>query len=205
MSGDLEVQAFLVFSLILGGLIAILLLFLFLGWKREVIRGNRSPYANAVMQFGSDIAKSLQKHINACLDEYPEVDNPQIDFSKAALCPVTGRIFTNCVVRGKTISLDWTFIQKRFQGTFLSWGILSEEEKGVIRVLHSSLEGFQMENSSALARPERVEKEFALLSPGPLYIDRKTNILMGWKLVPGTSFEILIVQRPLFQSLDDTL
>lgn len=202
---DLESQAFLVFGLIVGGLLAILLLFLFLGWKREVIHGNRCPYTNGVMQFGVDIARSLQTHINAFVHEFPEEDNPEIDFSKAALSPMTGRIFPDCVVNGKKIVLDWSFLQKRCPGSFLSWGAFSEEEKGVLRLLHPSLEGFQTEQSSSMPRPERVEREYALLSPGPLYVERNTKIVVGWKRVPGTSFEVLIVQRPLFQSIEETL
>lgn len=203
--GDFETQAFLVFGLIVGGLLAILLLFLFLGWKREVLHGTRCPYTNAVMQFGIDIAKSLQVHINAFVHEFSEEDNPEIDFSKAALSPLTGRIFSDCVAHGNKIELDWSFLQKRFPGSFLSWGALSEEEKGIFRLLHPSLEGFQTEQSSSMPKPERVEREYALLSPGPLYVDRATKIVVGWKRVPGTSFEVLIVQRPVFQSIEETL
>lgn len=211
MSGDLVNQAFIVFGSIVGILIGVLLLFLFLGWKRQVVHGNRSPYTQAIMQFGVDIARSLQKQVNSFLEEFPEEDNPQIDFTKAALCPVTGRIFTKCVTRGVKIDLDWSFLHKRFPGTkempssFVSWGALSEEERGELRVIHPSLEGFQIEQSSPYPRPERIDREFALLSPGPLYVEKATHILVGWKRVPGTSFEVLIVQRPLFQSLDETL
>lgn len=202
---ELETQAYLIFALVVGGLIAILILFLFLGWKREVVHGNRSPYSNSIMQFGMDIARSLQKQVNEFLDEFPEEDNPQIDFTKAALCPVTGRIFTNCVVRSGKIVLDWTFLEKRLKGNFISWGALPETEQVEIRLLHPTMEGFQTEQSSTLAKPERVEREYALLAPGPLYVDRNTKIVMGWKRVPGTTFEVLIVQRPLFQSLEETL
>lgn len=205
MLSSLESQAFLVFGLIVGGLVVILLLFLFLGWKREIVHGSRCPYTQEVMQFGVDIAKSLQAHINAYIQNFASEDNPEIDFTKAALSPFVGRIFPTCVMKGSRVVLDWTFLQKRFSGKFVSWGSLSEEEKGIIRVLHSSLDGFQTEQSSSRVRPESVEREFALLSPGPLYVDRDTKIVMGWKRVPGTSFEILVVQRPLFQSLEETL
>ena len=32
--------------------------------------------------------------------------------------------------------------------------------------------------------------------PGPLYVDIETKVLLGWKVVPGTDLEVLIVQKP---------
>lgn len=153
-----------------------------------------------------DVAKSIQSYVNAFIAEepYPN-DNPQIDFSEAAICNETGRIFSNCVAQNARISLDWSFLQKRCQGTYVSWGSLSEHEQAVIKLLHGALDGFQTAASSTKLRPESVEREYALLAPGPLYVDRKTKIVIGWKKVPGTYFEVLIVQRPLYESIDDTL
>ncbi len=157
------------------------------------------------MRLGIDIAQSIQDYVNQFLIEESSPDNPLIDFTTAAICSETGRIFTNCVTNRGQILISWDFLQKRLPGTYVSWGILSEHEKAVIRLLHAAVDGFQVDHSSKKIYPSSVEPEFALLSPGPLYIDRRTKILIGWKKVHGTHFEVLFVQRPLYQSIDDTL
>jgi hypothetical protein len=189
----------------LVGVIFVLFSLLWVGWKEESIRGDRCPYTNAPMLLGIDIAKTIAKMVNVFLAEHPSEDNPPINFEMAAYCSETGRIFPNCVTSSEKIRLSWDFISARASGTFVSWGSISEEERGVVRLLHDSLEGFQTEKSSMRLKPQDVEEEYARLSPGPLYIDRRTRILMGWKRVPGTRFEVLIVQRPKFQSLEETL
>lgn len=184
----------------------VLFLLLQLNWKREFRRGDLSLYSKQPMRLGLDVARSLAAHVNAFLVEQPsQSDNPPIDFDRAAYCPITGRIFPLSVTSGEQVVLSWDFIPKRIKGTFVSWGSLSEEERGVARLLHESLDGFQTEHSSLRPRPQDVEEEFALLSPGPLYIDRQTKIVVGWKTVPGTYFEVLVVQRPRFQSMEETL
>lgn len=205
MQPSIEAQGILTLLIILSALLGTLALFLLLGFRKTVLHGNTSPYSGAVMQFGQDLAQSLQRHINEFLREFSSLENPEIDFTQAAICPITGRVFSNCVVKGKKISLDWTFLKKRFPGQYVSWGALPEDEKGMLRILHVSLDGFQTEQSSCNVRPEKIEREFALLSPGPLYIDRLTKVAMGWQRVPGTSFEVLIVQKPLYHSFDETL
>jgi hypothetical protein len=196
-----------IFALIatLAGVLFVLFSLLWVGWKEEAIRGDRSPYAKCPMRLGVDIAKTIARMVNVFLAEYPPEDNPQINFEMAAYCSETGRIFSNCVTSSEKIRLSWEFLSARTSGTFISWGAISKEEQGVIKLLHDSLEGFQLEKSSARIRPQDVEEEYARLSPGPLYVDRRTRILMGWKKVPGTRFEVLIVQRPKYQSLEDTL
>ena len=189
----------------LAGVIFILFSLLWIGWKEESIRGDRSPYSKSPMLLGMDIARTMANMVNAFLAEHPAEDNPKINFELASYCSETGRIFPNCVTSSERIHLSWDFLSARASGTFVSWGSLSEEERGVIKLLHDSLEGFQTEKSSKKLRPQDVEEEYVKLSPGPLYIDRRTRVLMGWKRVPGTRFEVLIVQRPKFQSLEDTL
>ena len=190
------------FLLFIFFLLALLVLF---NWKREGIRGNVCPYCRKPMRLGIDVAFSMRSYVNAFLEEQPQLDNPQIDFSKAAYCSETGRIFTECVSTLERISLSWDFIQRKCSGKYISWGALSEDEKSIYKILHGSIEGFQTEESSHLLRPECVEPLFSTISPGPLYIDRETKILVGWKKVPGTYFEVLVVQHPQFQTLEETL
>jgi hypothetical protein len=185
--------------------LSILVSFAWFGWKKEIRRGDTCPYTKEPMRLGMDIANSLTVYVNAFLQEQQKMDNPPIDFSKAAYCPKTGRIFTDCVSGGDQIYLGWDFLHKRCKGTFVSWGSLSEEEQGVLKLLHESVDEFQTEKSSKRLRLEEVEEEFAELAPGPLYVDRRERTLMGWKKVPGTYFEVLVVQRPKFQSVEETL
>jgi hypothetical protein len=203
---ELGVRTIFVMLFSFASILFIMFSLLWLSWKREFRRGDVCPYTKKPMRLGLDVARSLAAQVNAFVEELPQPDNPPIDFDRAAHCPITGRIFPLCVsTTGEQIFLSWDFISKRTKGTFVSWGSLSEEERGVVKLLHNSLEGFQTEQSSLRPRPQDVEEEYALLSPGPLYIDRQAKVIMGWKKVPGTYFEVLVVQHPVFQSLEETL
>ncbi len=202
---DLGFQTIVVVIASFVAILMILFSLLWFSWKKEGVHGGTCPYCGQPMRFGMDVAKSIVGMVNAFLAEQPQPDNPKIDFYRAACCPSSGRIFPNCVSSNEQISLSWDFLKQRCEGTFVSWGALSEEQRGIVKLLHGSLEGFQTEHCSSRLRPEEIEKECASLSPGPLYIDRMTNVVMGWKKVPGTYFEVLVVQRPRFQSLEETL
>lgn len=195
------IVVFFSFFTILG----ILFLLLWVGWKKEGRRGDTCPYTHEPMRLGCDVAASLAAYVNAFLQEQQKPDNPDIDFGYAAYCPKTGRIFPHCVQAGEQVSLSWDFLKQRYKGAFVSWGSLSEEERGILKLLHEYIEEFQIEKSSPEFRPEKIEEEYALLSPGPLYVDKATKVLMGWKKVPGTYFEVLVVQKPKFQSIEETL
>jgi hypothetical protein len=93
--------------------------------------------------------------------------------------------------------VDWTFLQKRYPGHWVSWGSLSKEQQEAIRDVHESLGKFQTQESSPTPAPRAVEPEYAYTKPGPLYVDLETKILLGWQVVPGTDFEVLIVQKPI--------
>jgi hypothetical protein len=208
MSAPIEQQGVEAIGVIIASLVAILGLLSFLlwfGWKKEKVRGSVCPYCRETMSLGIDVARSISCMVDAFMQEQPQPDNPKIDFMTAAYCPTSGRIFPNCVGPHEQILLSWDFLNKRYKGTYVSWGSLSEEERGVLKLLHGSLEGYQTETSSKRLRPEDVEEEFTSLAPGPLYVDRKERVVIGWKKVPGTHFEVLIVQRPRFQSLEETL
>ena len=187
------------------GILIILISLLWIGWKKEGRRGDTCPYTRESMRLGCDVAASLAAHVNAYLQEQQKPDNPDIDFGCAAFCPKTGRIFPHCVQAGEQISLSWDFIRRQYKGSFVSWGSLSEEERGIVKLLHEYVEEFQTEQSSPMLRPEEIEEEYAFLAPGPLYIDKATKVLVGWKKVPGTYFEVLVVQKPKFQSIEETL
>jgi hypothetical protein len=175
-------------------------------WRKEGVRGDLCLYSGRPMRLGVDIARSMADYINEFLKTLPNAsDNPPIDMTKAAFCPVTGRIFPDCVSSSERINLGWDFLSKRCPGTFVSWGSLPEHERGELKLLHSSFDGFQTEKSSPLPRPQNIDEQYALLAPGPLYVDRVKKVVIGWKKVPGTYFEVLVVQRPVFQSIEETL
>jgi hypothetical protein len=203
--GPIDVPAILFLIAIFVVIVAVLFSLVWVGWKREAVRGHVCPYCGAKMQLGIDVARSVAGMVNSFLDVQPSNGNPAIDFAKAAYCPRTGRIFPNCVTTSEQVTVSWNFLQERCPGTYVSWGSLSEEERGVLKILHDSFDGFQTEKSSVHSRPEDVEEEVSSLSPGPLYVDRQQKILLGWKKVPGTYFEVLVVQNPRFQTLEETL
>ena len=122
--------------------------------------------------------------------------NRMFDFNKAVIGRLTGRIFPDALSWHGAISVKWDFLQKRFPGEFVSWGSLTEEQQLMIMDKHSSLEGFQTEFSSSRPSPRAIEPEYAYKKPGPLYVDIDTGVLLGWKCVPKTDLEVLIVQKP---------
>ncbi len=178
---------------------------LWFGWWVSKKKGSFSPYSKMPMLLGLDVAPSMQRHVNDFLLSHPQPENSPIDFETASFCSETGRIFPGTVFRGMFVKLDWNFLQKRFPGNYVSWGSLSELEQGTIRLLHDSLSGYQTESSSPNSRPQEIDTHLAHMKPGPLYVDRISKVLLGWKEVPGTEFEVLIVQRPIYDSVDDTL
>src|SRR5262249_24979434 len=130
------------------------------------------------------------------LYEMHQYDNRLFEIKKAALCRETGRIFPDAVTWYDTIKVDWSFIQKRHPGTYVSWGSLSDAQKNSIRAIHESLEGFQTMDSSLNPSPRMVEAKYVFEKPGPLYVDIERGVLVGWQCVPDTELEVLIVQKP---------
>lgn len=191
------------------GVMAGLLGLLMIGWKRRNAFDIGSPYSKEPLIYGGDIAKTLEGFIQDFLLTQPQPDNPPIDMMTAVICRTTGRIFPNAVgVKrgGNAVRLGWNFIEKSAAGNYVSWGALSELEQTKIKLLHGGeLEGYQLEESSKRLLPKDAEEYFKLASPGPLYVDRMNATLVGWKKVPGTHFEVVIVQRPKYKSIDETL
>lgn len=155
-----------------------------------------SPYTKFPLRMAMDLSHESKERVLRFLFEMHQYDNPMFDFEKAALCRETGRIFPNVVTWNGTIKIDWTFLNKRYPGNYVSWGSLSDYQQEMIRSTHHTLEGFQTEFSSRESAPSRIEPDYALTSPGPLYVDLDSRVLLGWKSVPLTDLEVLIVQKP---------
>lgn len=155
-----------------------------------------SPYTGQPLRRATTLSLYSRELVLKYLYSLHQYDNRVFDFEYAAICRETGRIFPNVVTWYDMIHVDWSFIQKRFPGQFVSWGSLSDEQQQALRSSHHSLEGFQTEFSSRTPSPRLVEKEYIFMKPGPLYVDIESKVLLGWKIVPETELEVLIIQRP---------
>lgn len=196
ITGEIAVVAFLAAILLSIGIMIGLLV---LGWWVVKRQGSVSPYTGKPMHLGEDIARSAIREIEDLLHRLDPIDNPPFDMRFAAICPQTGRIFPDCVNRFGVIRLNWNFLQKRYSGKWVSWGSLNLIQQAEVRSAHDSLEGFQTDVSCTSPFPKDIDRFHAMAKPGPLYVDLATKNLMGWKCVPGTTLEVLVVQRPYYQ------
>lgn len=155
-----------------------------------------SPYTKMPLRRASDLSYDTKERVLRYLFDLHQYDNPMFDFEKASLCRETGRLFPNTVTWYGTIVVDWTFINKRYPGNYVSWGSLSDYQKEIVNAAHYSLDGFQTQYSSTHSAPSQIEPFYATSVPGPLYVDLDTKVLLGWKSVPMTDLEVLIVQKP---------
>lgn len=155
------------------------------------------PYTNYPLRKAFDIHYLTKGKVLRYLFDMHDYYNRMFDFNQAAIERLTGRIFPNALNWYGAIRVKWDFLQKRYPGEFVSWGSLTEEQQLFIIDKHSSLEGFQTEFSSSRSSPRAIEPEYTYKKPGPLYVDVDTSVLLGWKCVPGTDLEVLIVQKPV--------
>jgi hypothetical protein len=176
---------------------AFLSLLFWIGWRISQRSQAVSPYTGLPLRRMTEVSYYSAERILRYLHNLHQYDNRIFKLRKAAFCRETGRIFQDCVTIFDTIQLDWTFLHKRYPGNWISWGSLTKDQQDAIREAHSSLDRFQTLESSPTPAPRAIETEFAYTKPGPLYVDLDTKILLGWQVVPGTDFELLIVQKPI--------
>jgi hypothetical protein len=192
---DTSLWVFLLAVGILATFVLIVAGFWFSHWFTHHSRGI-SPYTGLPLRRATELPYYSAEKVLRYLHDYKQYDNRIFKLSRAAFCRETGRIFTNCVTWFDTVNVDWTFLQKRYPGHYVSWGSLNPDQKKAVEEAHETLEGFQTEFSSPASSPRAIEPEYAYSKPGPLYVDVETKILLGWKIVPGTDLEVLIVQKP---------
>jgi hypothetical protein len=169
----------------------------FLSWWMRRKEVSLSPYTGVPLRRATSLSYFSMERVLRFLYQMQQYDNRIFEFKKAAICRETGRIFPNCVTWYDTIKVDWSFIQKHYPGTYVSWGSLTEQQKDYIRRTHDSLDGYQTAFSSPTPSPRQVEPQYAFEKPGPLYVDLQANVLVGWQCVPDTELEVLIVQKPI--------
>jgi len=156
-----------------------------------------SPYSRLPLRFASELSYYSSEKVLRLLYNMHQYDNRIFDLRHAALCRETGRIFPNAVTWYGKIDIDWTFLQKRYPGKYVSWGSLTIDQQDSILNSHDGVDGFQVDFSSPYPQPRVIEAKYALASPGPLYVDIETKVLLGWKEVPDTDLEVLVVQKPV--------
>lgn len=193
---EISSSTVLLFSLAILGTFFLLFAVFWFGWRYSHRESTLSPYSGMPLRRGADLSYYNVERVLRYLYELQDYNNRLFDLRYSAVCRETGRIFQDALSWFDMINVDWSFLQKRKKGNYVSWGSLSANQKEHIKKIHISLEGFQTELSSKNPLPKAIEPQFAMAKPGPLYVDVDTYVLIGWKLVPGTELEVLIVQTP---------
>lgn len=157
-----------------------------------------SPYSRLPLRSAADLSYDASLSLLKFMYNLHQYDNRIFSLRNSALCRETGRIFPNARTWYGKVYVDWTFLQKRYPGKYVSWGSLTAEQQGLVRNAHDSLEGFQTDFSSPNPQPRAIAAKYAFAKPGPLYVDLDTKVLLGWKEVPDTDLEVLIVQKPAY-------
>lgn len=180
---------------ILFTFLLLIVAFWFVWWFTERSQG-LSPYTGLTLRPANQLSYYAKERVLRFLHDFHQYDNRTFSLSRAAFCRETGRIFPNCITWFDTIRLDWSFLQKRYPGSYVSWGSLNQSQQEMIRRAHHTLEGFQTAISCPDPAPRAIDPAYIYTKPGPLYVDIDTKVLVGWKIVPETSLEVLIVQQP---------
>lgn len=190
--------SFWAISLALAIVVVFFILFvsLWVGWWLSDRIYGVSPYTGLPLRRATDLSFYSAEKVMRYLYEYKQYDNRIFKLSRASFCRDTGRIFQDSVNLLEIIRVDWNFLQKRYPGLYVSWGSLNRDQQQAIKDAHYTLEGFQIYNSSPNPAPRLIEPDYIYTKPGPLYVDLQTKVLIGWKIVPGTDLEVLIVQKP---------
>ena len=158
-------------QVVLGMLVLVLAfmgLFMYIcWWLTRTPKITLSPYTGMPLWTAGLLPFPTKKKIALYLDSYKQYDNRVFKFGRAAYCRDTGRIFPDCVNWRNKIVLDWSFLQKRYPGNWISWGSLSDELKEKIRNMHESLDGFQTAYSSKQIQPKAYRASLRLCQAGP--------------------------------------
>lgn len=190
--------ALVLFCLAILGVFFLLVFAFWLTYRYNQRQSCLSPYSGMPLRRGADLSYFSVERVLRYLYELQDSSNLMFDLRYSAVCRETGRIFPDSITWMDTISVDWNFLQKRRPGQYVSWGSLTADQQAYIKQIHGSLEGFQTDFSSPDPLPRAIEPQYALAKPGPLYVDIDNYVLLGWKIVPDTDLEVLIIQWPAF-------
>lgn len=162
------------FSLIIGATY-------YLYWWSH-LKGRKSPFSGKLLARGEEIFYACAEKIYFFSSELSQPENASFDLAEAVFCRETNRIFPSSINAFGEINLIRNYLKKYYPSKLVPWFRLTDSEKVKLASMHSSLEGFQIGKS---------------LSLGPLFVDRKRSILVGWKRIPETKMEIIVIQKPL--------
>lgn len=176
-----------------------------IGWwytQRRVLRP-LSPYTKTPLRKASELSYRSMIKVYKYMLENEDYENRPIKFWGSVFCRETGRIFPDTINwYGGIKKVDWNFLIKRHYGHYVSWGSLGDDQKRSIREVHESLDGFQVEFSCPKPLPRDITPEYIYTKPGPLYVDLHTKVLIGWKCIPDSELEVLVVQKPKLPSYE---
>lgn len=184
------------FSITLLAAVVILLLAFVIGHWILNQPPSPSPYTRHPLRKAADLGYYEKEQILRFLFSMREYHNRIFDIDKAAFCRDTHRIFPDSVTWYDVVRLDWSFLEKRYPGHWVSWGSLTDLQHKAILEAHHRVEGFQTIFSCPEPNPRGITPQYAYTKPGPLYVDLETKTLLGWKMVPGSDFEVMVVQKP---------
>lgn len=193
-----EIMSSAILLIVILSLIAIALMtfFFWLGYWWVNRRSSYCPYVRQRLEPATLLSYEVVERAHEFMSHLNSEENPAFELKHASVCRETGRIFPDTVSPNGVIQVKWDFLQQRFPGRWVSWGSLNEAQQRRVRASHVTLRGYQTEASSPQASPRAIRLPYTLTKPGPLYVDLNNFNLMGWKQVPGTNFEILVVQTP---------
>lgn len=201
-----QLEVFLFGILVLAVFFA-LFTYAILTYRRQRKGGCVSPYTGKPMWAGEFVPLgTVEKVMRYLYYDNHSYDNRVFPMRRAVICRETGRIFQDAYNWWGRPSVTWSFLQKRRKGTWVSWGSLMPELQSEIKEAHGGkIEGFQTERSSPTPSPRGIEEAYIHTKPGPLYVDVQTKVLMGWKCVPETNLEVLIIQKPKQKEIKDRI
>jgi hypothetical protein len=174
---------------ILGLLVFIGLISLFfaLGWYITNRPGAVSPYSKREMAPGSVIAFRSVEKIEDFFEDIQSQENRSFNLERAAVCRETGRIFPNCLSNFDVVTLNRNYLSAVHPGQYIDWEVLGPREQAIILAKHNDVSGYQIGDQRTKFQGQPIPS---------LYVDISTNTLIGWKKVPGTELQILVVQKP---------
>ena len=188
---------FTILVLVLGLCIAAI----WIGWWMQNRGRTLSPYTGLPLRKTTELSYSSLAKVHNYLTSYLQYDNRMFIIRRASYCRDTGRIFPDSVTWFGEIKMNWGFLRKRYPGNWISWGSLNKDQQDAVRAFHETLADFQTEFSCPEPAPRYIDDKFVYSKPGPLYVDLDSKTLLGWKSIPDSDLEVLIVQKPNKQSL----
>lgn len=199
---SIEVNTFFFLFIIFTAMV----LLMWISWLLTSKKPHRalSVYTKNPVRPVTDLPYQTLAKVEAFFEKTEGYENQMFHLFKAVYCRDTGRIFPDAISWLGRVKLNWGFLSKKYHGYYVSWGSLQEDQQREIKEAHLTLEGFQTKKSCPNPNPKDILPEYIYSKPGPLYVDLSTKVLVGWKSVPNSDLEVLIVQKPKGKSHEES-